>query len=721
MPHIQQLDSHVADLIAAGEVVERPASVVKELVENAIDAHSSAIVVELQRGGMGLIRVTDNGCGIAPEELPTAFLRHATSKLRQSEDLGRIGTLGFRGEALAAIAAVSRLDILSRPAGADTGASLHLEGGVPEEVCAVGAPEGTTILVRDLFYNTPARLKFMRKDSAETAAALGLVQHLALSHPEISFQFIKDGTEALHTPGDGKMDSAVYAALGRDFALGLQPVEGGSGDISVRGYVTKPLCGRGSRGMQSFFVNGRFIKSQLLTAALEEGYRNQIMKGRFPGCVLYIDLPVTAVDVNVHPAKTQVKFAREHDVFDAVFHTVLDTLDSAGRPAPQAKAVEQVRNPRGDFYVTMDAKTFRESGGKVPASASRPAPAHQSAPQKGWDTEMGGRVKASDILPQTALHYETRPQRSAPVPQTSPVPSSAVHAAPAHGAARPQTPPSREFPAAAAKKEPFAPAAPQKEAAQLSAPAVPETMPAEQKESARPAASENAPETVRSSGPVLSSPPEPIREAATETVQEELALPVDGAGTDRAQTPWRIAGEVLRTYIICEDEEKNVWLIDKHAAHERVLFDRLKARQEPPMRQTLLVPLAAELSREDGALLLENLPLLEEFGFTCEDFGDDTVLVREVPADIDAADTTATLEAFAEDLRAGRTGGERRDALLHTMACKAAIKAGMVSSEAELRVLVDRVQRGEIRYCPHGRPVAVKMSQYELEKLFKRA
>ena len=719
MPHIQQLDPHVADLIAAGEVVERPASVVKELVENAIDAHSSAIVVELQRGGMGLIRVTDNGCGIAPEELPTAFLRHATSKLRQSEDLGRIGTLGFRGEALAAIAAVSRLDILSRPAGADTGASLHLEGGVLDEVCAVGAPEGTTILVRDLFYNTPARLKFMRKDSAETAAALGLVQHLALSHPEISFQFIKDGTEALHTPGDGKMDSAVYAALGRDFALGLQPVEGGSGDISVRGYVTKPLCGRGSRGMQSFFVNGRFIKSQLLTAALEEGYRNQIMKGRFPGCVLYIDLPVTAVDVNVHPAKTQVKFAREHDVFDAVFHTVLDTLDSAGRPAPQAKAVEQVRNPRGDFYVTMDAKTFRESGGKVPSSASRPAPARQAAPQKGWDTEMGGRVKASDILPQTAMHYETRPQR--PAPQATPVPSSAVHAAPAHTAARPQTTVRQESPAAAAQKEPFAPAAPQKEAAQPSAPAVPETMPAERPESARPAALESASEAVRSSGPVLSSPPEPIREAATETVQEELALPVDGAGTDRAQTPWRIAGEVLRTYIICEDEEKNVWLIDKHAAHERVLFDRLKARQEPPMRQTLLVPLAAELSREDGALLLENLPLLEEFGFTCEDFGDDTVLVREVPADIDAADTTATLEAFAEDLRAGRTGGERRDALLHTMACKAAIKAGMVSSEAELRVLVDRVQRGEIRYCPHGRPVAVKMSQYELEKLFKRA
>ncbi|WP_308528953.1 DNA mismatch repair endonuclease MutL, partial [uncultured Oscillibacter sp.] len=275
MAHIQQLDSHVADLIAAGEVVERPASVVKELVENAIDAGSTAVVVEIRRGGMGLIRVTDNGCGIAPAELPTAFLRHATSKLRTEADLGKIGTLGFRGEALAAISAVSRVDILTRQPGTAEGASLHLEGGVPGAVEAAGAPEGTTITVRDLFYNTPARLKFMRKDSAETAAVNGLMQHLALSHPDISFKFIKDGAEALLTPGDGKLESAVYAALGRDFARGLVPVSGSGGDIAVSGFVTAPLMGRGSRSMQVFFVNGRFIKSQLLTAALEEGYRNQ--------------------------------------------------------------------------------------------------------------------------------------------------------------------------------------------------------------------------------------------------------------------------------------------------------------------------------------------------------------------------------------------------------------------------------------------------------------
>ena len=358
MPHIQQLESHVADLIAAGEVVERPASVVKELVENAVDAGSSAVVVEIRRGGMGMIRVTDNGCGIAPEELPTAFLRHATSKLRTEEDLGKIGTLGFRGEALAAISAVSRVDILTRQTGTTEGAALHLEGGVPGAVEPAGAPEGTTITVRDLFYNTPARLKFMRKDSAETAAVNGLMQHLALSHPDISFKFIKDGVEALLTPGDGKLDSAVYAALGRDFARGLVPVSGSGGDITVSGFVTAPLMGRGSRSMQVFFVNGRFIKSQLLTAALEEGYRNQIMKGKFPGCVLSVTLPVTAVDVNVHPAKTQVKFAREHDVFDAVYHTVLEA-QRAGIAAARA-GVTDIDQRNGCLLLTIPQFDLRQ-------------------------------------------------------------------------------------------------------------------------------------------------------------------------------------------------------------------------------------------------------------------------------------------------------------------------------------------------------------------------
>ena len=658
MPHIQQLDAHVADLIAAGEVVERPASVVKELVENTIDAGASAVVVEIQRGGMGLIRVTDNGCGIAPEELPTAFLRHATSKLRCEEDLGKIGTLGFRGEALAAISAVSRVDILTRRPGTDLGARLHLEGGVAGAVEEAGAPEGTTIIVRDLFYNTPARLKFMRKDSAETAAVSGLMQHLALSHPDISFKFIKDGAEALHTPGDGRLDSAIYAALGREFARSLVPVEGRGGEAAVTGFVTKPLLGRGSRSMQVFFVNGRFIKSQLLTAALEEGYRNQIMKGKFPGCVLSVTLPVTAVDVNVHPAKTQVKFAREREVFDAVYHTVLDCLDRDDAPAPVPKPAGETVNPRQDFFQSMDARSFRqraEAPNPKPAVPPRPQTRPAAPARPAFDSEMLGRMaRVADSAP------EKQPYRAA---------------------FRPVEKVSIGKPPASVAEPPGKAAAPGPEKAE--------------------------------------KPPRPFVPAIPR--QQTLDLPEQQTIEPPKEAPWLIAGEVLHTYIVCESEDGCVWLIDKHAAHERMNFDRLKAAQEPPMRQTLLQPVAAELGREDAALLLENREALERFGFACEDFGDGAILVREVPADIDAADTAATLEEFAEKLRTGRSPAEKREGLLHTMACKAAIKGGWTSDPAELRVLVDKVQSGEVKYCPHGRPVAVKLTKYELEKMFKRA
>ncbi len=655
MPSIRQLPAHVADLIAAGEVVERPASVVKELVENAIDAGASAVAVELRRGGMSLIRVTDNGCGIAAEELPAAFLRHATSKLRRPEDLGRIGTLGFRGEALAAISAVSRVEIRTRRREDPLGSLLRLEGGAPGAVEEAGAPEGTSILVRDLFYNTPARLKFMKKDSAETAAAGGLMQHLSLSHPGVSFKFVKDGGEALHTPGDGRLDSAIYAALGRDFAQSLLPVKGGGGGVSVSGFITRPLQGRGSRGMQVFFVNGRFIKSQLLTAALEEGYRNQIMKGRFPGCVLAVELPAEAVDVNVHPAKTVVKFAQEKAVFDAVYHTVLDCLAERGGPVPAPPPPAdpgKAANPRGDFFQSMDAKTFR-------AGAAKPSAPPGSAPRPpAWNTERAGPRLSDSVPPPSRGEPPERPALG----RKTPFPPLRGDAPPSVLARSAEKAPPAEPPLPAGKRPPV--------------PAIP---------------------------------------------RRDSELPGQEALEPLREAPWRVAGEVLRTYIVCESGEGDVWLIDKHAAHERVNFDRLKAALEPPMRQALLTPAAVELGREDGALLLENLPLLEEFGFSCEDFGGGAVLVREVPADMDAGDAAATLEEIAGKLRSGRSPAERRDGLLHTMACKAAVKGGWKSSPEELRALVEKVQSGEVRYCPHGRPVAVKLTKYELEKMFKRA
>ena len=692
MPHIQQLDSHVADLIAAGEVVERPASVVKELVENAIDAGSSAVVVEIRRGGMALIRVTDDGCGIAPQELPTAFLRHATSKLRTEEDLGKIGTLGFRGEALAAISAVGRVDIVTCRPGAAEGASLHLEGGEAGAVEAAGAPQGTTIAVRDLFYNTPARLKFMRKDSAETAAVGGLMQHLALSHPDISFKFIKDGQEALHTPGDGKLDSAVYAALGREFARGLVPVEGRGGDTAVTGFITGPLQGRGSRSMQVFFVNGRFIKSQLLTAALEEGYRNQIMKGKFPGCVLSVTVPVTAVDVNVHPAKTQVKFAREREVFDAVYHTVLDALDSRGAANAPAVQREAQPAPRQDFFRTMDARTFREQAAGQTERSSAPA-------RSAWDTERRASAPVADSGKRGFYQSVPQERKTPPAFQRTPIQplGGALGQAPASVTAGQSPAQHREAAATVRQQE------------QETAPA---TENGTQAPAARPEAGGTAVPT-KPQRPFVPAIPE-MASPAPEQVPGQTAL-------ETAEAPWRIAGEVLHTYVICEDGAGNVWLIDKHAAHERINFDRLMAAREPPMRQTLLVPVAAELGKEDGALLLENLPALEQLGFACEDFGGGAVLVRAVPADLDPDDVSATLEELAECLRTGRSPDERRENMLHTMACKASIKGGWQSDPAELRVLVDKVQSGAVRFCPHGRPVAVKLTRYQLEKMFKRA
>ncbi len=663
MPHIQQLSPHVADLIAAGEVVERPASVVKELLENAIDAHAQSVTVEMKNGGMTYLRVSDDGCGIAPSELPTAFLRHATSKLRTAEDLAAIGTLGFRGEALAAISSVSRLDIFSRERGALSGAKLHLEGGVPGAVEDAGCPEGTSVIVRDLFYNTPARLKFMKRDSAEATAIAGLVAHLALSHPEVSFKLIKDGTQTLLTPGDGTLHSAIYASLGREFALSLVETKGADGELRVSGFISAPLAARGTRAMQTFFVNGRLVKSQLLTAALEEAYANRMMKGKFPGCVLLVELPHDMVDVNVHPAKTIVKFMGEKRVFDLVYHAAMAALDQREKPEPpQAKPAAQVTNPRGDFFASMTSQQYREQQKKEPSAAAsapaRPASAPQTAPQ--WktrvpavDTRQGGSAPLSDFVRRET--FVSAPVLSAQ--EVQPVQKSVESV---ENSAREAAP----LPVDEEEKRPAAPAPEQEEA------------------------------------------------AAEQTSFAPLAA-----------APWRIAGEVLDTYIVCEDEERNVWLIDKHAAHERVNFDRLKANQEPVMCQALLAPLVADFAAEEYSALAANLDLLREFGFECEEFGGGSLILRAVPADLESGDALATLEELAEKLVTAHTAdpAAARDALLHTMACKASIKGGWKSDLSELRVLVEKVQSGEVQFCPHGRPVKAKLTKYELEKMFKRA
>ena len=708
MPEIRCLDPHLADLIAAGEVVERPASVVKELVENALDAGASAVTVEIRRGGMELIRVSDNGCGISPAQLPTAFLRHATSKLRTEQDLAAIGTLGFRGEALAAIAAVCYVDIVSREK-TGSGASLRLTAGLPETVEEQPAAEGTVISVRELFFNTPARLKFMKKDSAETAAVHAVLQQLALSHPELSLRFVKDGQEVLHTPGDGKLISAVYAALGRDFALSLTEVKGSGGHVRCEGFVTKPLAGRGSRSMQVFFVNGRLVKSPVLTAALEEGYRNRLLKGKFPGCVLHLTLPTEEVDVNVHPAKTVVKFLREKEVFDAVYYTVLDALEEK-KPVAAAKPAAQQSNPRGDFYQTMSAADFRKSaetkkaepfhGAAKPAESKAPAAQQFSIAAKRMDAPTAEPAVKTAETP-AAQSFSIAPKR-VDAPAANPAPKAPTFI--------------KEESSFVTKVAP------------TPSPAPVTTVRAEDSVSPFYRVTPVATKLVEKSGEetaVKAAPAVPAEKAA-ETPVEQTALPMEEETQQTIlpeEAPWRVAGEVLKTYIICEDEKGTVHLIDKHAAHERILFDKLKAGEQTVMSQLLLAPVAADIGAEACALLLERQELLEEFGFRCEDFGPGSLLVREIPADIDAEEAASALEMLAEEIKSCRSTDPRaaRNAMLHTIACKAAIKAGMSTSEKELKALVKKVQSGEVQYCPHGRPVESSLTKYQLEKMFRRA
>ena len=650
MPKIQTLSPHIANLIAAGEVVERPASVVKELLENAVDAGATKITIELKDGGMTFLRVTDNGCGMAAEDARTAFLRHATSKLRTAEDLkcdladcgmdlAAIGTMGFRGEALAAIASVSRIDLMTKTPGSVCGTGLQLEAGVITEETEVGCPDGTTIIVRDLFFNTPARMKFMKADTVEAGRITAAVQLQALAHPEVAFALIRDGKQVLSTPGTGKLEAAVYCIYGRDSAR-MVPVDSHWDNYRVTGYVTLPTDSRPSRNLQTFFVNDRPVKSRLLMAALEEAYRNQLMSGKFPACVLHLTVPVNAVDVNVHPAKTEVKFLSEKTVFDCVHYGVLAALNKRpdrpevkfkASPAPE-KPVSAPQSPQATaplkgeakpFFRTMTAEEYRNFSTAV-KDAPKPQPAAAAATLRTVEQERTLPLRETVTLPEIAK------------PQPAPAP------------------------------------------APVTIPPLPEEIPQ----------------------------PEPE--------QTQLEMP--------PEQPWRMVGELYNTYIIVEQGEE-AFLIDKHAAHERILFEKLKANQETITPQILITPVSIRLGADAAAELLANTDLLAELGFEVEEFGDSTVLVRQIPMDLSPEDASDALEALAADLLSGRKNSRStvRDELLHTVACKAAIKAGWITSETELLALVKQVMsREELKYCPHGRPICVTLSKKQLEKQFKR-
>ena len=667
MPKIIQLSPHIANLIAAGEVVERPASVVKELLENAVDAGASQVTVEIRDGGMTFLRVTDNGCGMAPEDARTAFKRHATSKLRTAEDLSAIGTMGFRGEALAAIASVSRIDLMTKTAGSLSGVSLKLEAGEVLEESEVGCPEGTTIIIRDLFFNTPARMKFMKSDTVEGSRVAAAVQQQALAHPEVSFRFLRDGKQVLSTPGNGSLQAAVYCVYGRECANMVQ-VDSRWEQYSLTGYVSKPTDARPSRALQTFFVNNRPVKSKLLIAALEEAYRNQIMVGKFPTCVLHLTLPANAVDVNVHPAKTEVKFLSEKQVFDCVHYGVLGALN------------KQTDRPQVQFKQTPPAQAI------PPVQKSAPQPASQAFSQKSAPVVSNAGLstapkKENFYRTMTAEEYKTF--------------STALKEAPQ---------PKQEAAVATLSKIERPAALPVKETVML--PRV------QERAVTPPPVSQEPPKKVAM--PVVKEPV-PQEMPAPEIEQISLEMP--------KEIEWRMVGELYNSYVIVEQGEE-AFLIDKHAAHERILFEKLKANQEEITAQSLLQPVPVRLSPSAAGALLENRALLEELGFEIEEFGENTVLLRQIPMDLSPELAAESLETLSADLLSGRRESKDtvRDELLHTVACKAAIKAGWKNDEQELLAVVKEVMsREELKYCPHGRPICVTLSKKQLEKQFKRS
>lgn len=655
MSKIKVLPKEIAELIAAGEVVERPASVIKELMENAIDAGSSSVTVEIKNGGITYIRVTDNGCGISREDIRNAFISHATSKISKRDDLYAIGTLGFRGEALASIAAVSNVEVLTRTPEEETGTRYCISAGEETLVDDAGCPLGTTIVVRDLFFNTPARMKFLKRDVSEANAVAGIVDKIALSNPDVSIRFIREGKSALFTSGSGDLKTAAYEIFGKDFADGLIEADYSFESVKISGLVSKPTKSRPNRNMQFFFVNGRLVKSGTASAALSEAYKNSIMVGKFPYCVLNITTAPGLVDVNVHPAKIEVRFANERTVFSAVYYAAKNALEhrdeapkvTIPRTAqtelfePVRPKTEQMRLPekQPDFWNRMSSSEYR--------SAQQPEKPTYQQP-----------VAREDII--TVASPDKKPETADSEPSTI----------------------QHFLDAQRAKKE---------ETAVIEA-------------DIRPELSEKA-ATLPDEKP------------------EETARALDTAVDEKpAELPVTVIGEAFKTYIIVQQGE-SIFLVDKHAAHERMLFNELVKNDSKRSTQMLLTPITVTLSKEEYSSVLDNLDMLMQAGFAVEDFGYSVVIVRECPMEISAdevADVVAELAGYLVENRQ-KLISEKKEWLLSLMACKAAIKGGMYTTEYERELFIKRLFASpEIRYCPHGRPVMIEITRRELEKNFGR-
>lgn len=628
MPRIHVLPKEVYSLIAAGEVVERPMSIVKEMIENSIDAGAKHITVEIKNGGTTYIRITDDGCGIQKEDIKKVFISHATSKISTGADLDSIATLGFRGEAMASIAAVAKVELLTKSDDEEMGVRYEIAGGEEIDFSDAGCPQGTTVVVRDIFFNVPARMKFLKKDVTEGNAVQGIVERIAISNPDISFRFIREGRQVMITAGNGDLKSTIYSVYGAELSETLVPVQYSYGGMKLNGYVSRPHQSRKSRAMQFFFINGRLVDSRLAKAALEQAYKNLIMVGRFPAGVLNIEMDTKLVDVNVHPAKIEVRFVNEKPIFDLIYYGV-------------KTAVEQQDT----------VKEGKLNDNSISSIYSEQIKTHSSKIDFFKKEEKPNQLKFSSASPKT------------------------------WSVASPKIPIKREPVEEEAKKE-----------------VVSDKLNTEEKTEVVPR-TENIVEA------------QPIEETAQPVIIDE-----------KDDTPvFKVVGEAFRTYIIVEIEN-DLYYIDKHAAHERMNFEKLKAETNISS-QILLMPVAVKLSAEEYSVVIDNIPVLSKCGFEIEDFGNFSVIVREAPSMLDGVDIQDLILEIAEKLLENKTDIEpdKMDWIFHSTACRSAVKGGDYTSEQERELFVEKLlSMPNIRYCPHGRPVMIKISRYELEKQFGR-
>ncbi len=651
MGKINILDKHVAELIAAGEVVERPSSVIKELVENSIDAGATAVTVEIKNGGVTFMRVADNGCGILREDIRPAFVRHATSKVRVEDDLDAIATLGFRGEALASVSSVSHLELITKAREEEVGTRYLIEGGEEISLNDAGCPDGTTFIIRDLFYNVPARMKFLKTDMAEGNAVSNVIDKIALSHPEIAITYIRDSKQALHTSGDGKLLSAIYAVYGREFANALIPVDYTLGGVRVSGYLSRPEKARPNRNMQNFFINNRFVISKTAMAAISEACKGSVMVGKFPSCVLNIELSYNAVDVNVHPTKLEVRFVNERPVFDAVYHAVKTALQNGEKRIEVTANKPQTRiNP-----FELAQKVFRERDEQpvVPKAPLKKQPLKDNSDEllrlldEPVETPKAQPqvLTVSDSAPTVADRYKEhieakRAEASAPAKPTDPAPAEPVNA-------------------------------------EVSAPILP-------------------------SEPQQPAEPAPLIE------------------TD--DNSYRYIGEAFKTYIMIEKNPRELLLIDKHAAHERIIYEKLKKDKGSGYSQLLLTPITVTLNKIDYAAVMSEPEVFSQAGFDIDDFGSGTIIIRSAPQYLPLDEIESSVIEMAGYLSENKKEirSEKMDWIYHNVSCRAAIKGGNVSTDEELIALAKQVEDEDVRHCPHGRPVCVVVKKREIERWFGR-